>query len=41
MDPNRNVQQPIVDHDDDYYGMDDHDIEEVEISRMKIGDNVP
>ncbi|GMN39855.1 hypothetical protein TIFTF001_009088 [Ficus carica] len=41
MDPNPNVQQPIVDLDDDYYGMDDRGIEEVEISRMEAGDNVP
>ncbi|GMN63501.1 hypothetical protein TIFTF001_032577 [Ficus carica] len=41
MDPNPNVQQSIVDLDDDYYGMDDRDIEEVEISRMEAGDNVP
>ncbi|GMN28130.1 hypothetical protein TIFTF001_001934 [Ficus carica] len=40
MDPNPNVQQPIVDLDEDYYGMDDRDIEEVEISRMEAGDNV-
>ncbi|GMN61460.1 hypothetical protein TIFTF001_030545 [Ficus carica] len=40
MDPNPNVQQPIVDLDDDYHGMDDRDIEEVEISRMEAGDNV-
>ncbi|GMN49124.1 hypothetical protein TIFTF001_018292 [Ficus carica] len=38
MDPNPNVQQPIVDLDEDYYGMDDRDIEEVEISRMEAGD---
>ncbi|GMN62218.1 hypothetical protein TIFTF001_031294 [Ficus carica] len=41
MDPNPNVQQPIVDLDDDYHGMDDRGIEEVEISRMEAGDNVP
>ncbi|GMN70774.1 hypothetical protein TIFTF001_055072, partial [Ficus carica] len=41
MDQNPNVQQPIVDLDDDYYGMDDRGIEEVEISRMEAGDNVP
>ncbi|GMN19000.1 hypothetical protein TIFTF001_045114 [Ficus carica] len=41
MDPNPNVQQPIVDLDDDYYGIDDRGIEEVEISRMEAGDNVP
>ena len=40
MDPNPNVQQPIVDLDEDYYGMDDRDIEEAEISRMEAGDNV-
>ncbi|GMN49609.1 hypothetical protein TIFTF001_018776 [Ficus carica] len=40
MDPNPNVQQPIVDLDEDYYGMDDRDIEEVKISRMEAGDNV-
>ncbi|GMN29694.1 hypothetical protein TIFTF001_046368 [Ficus carica] len=41
MDPSPNVQQPIVDLDDDYYGMDDRDIEEVEISHMEAGNNVP
>ncbi|GMN64840.1 hypothetical protein TIFTF001_033933 [Ficus carica] len=40
MDPNPNVQQPIVDIDEDYYGMDDRDIEEVDISRMEAGNNV-
>ncbi|GMN67114.1 hypothetical protein TIFTF001_036170 [Ficus carica] len=41
MDPNPNVQQPIVELDNDYYGMDDRDIEKVEISRMEADDNVP